>query len=165
MPAPVTRAPHLRETGFYAVHRIKLQPALRLTLPDSFRQLLSRDTIVVYPQFHLVNETLCKAENDSIMVIAPKSYHQSALAQLSPPNRLLLEAATTIVEMDEQRQITIPDSFVRAHNITVKDQLVVVGCGDYCELWRKGDWERYKAHLDDPATRLELQRKLAELGL
>ena len=44
------------------------------------------------------------------------------------------------IKPDKSRRITLPKALFR--DISTTDELVIVGVGTHCELWKKDDWER-----------------------
>jgi MraZ protein len=116
----------------------------RLTIPVRFRDLLVPDGAYVMQGF------------DHNLMVLPSptfeflSHRVNKLSMTDPTARLLRRLVFSTadrVEVDKVGRILIPQ-FLR-QKVGVENQLVVVGMGDYFEIWTPEQWEEQSEKLND----------------
>jgi len=116
----------------------------RLTIPFRFRDLLVPDGAYIMQGF----------DHNLMVLPSPRfellSHRVNKISMTDPTARLLrrlLFSTADRVEVDKVGRILIPQ-FLR-HIVGVESQLVVVGMGDYFEIWTPAEWEVQNEKLSD----------------
>ncbi len=115
----------------------------RLTLPASYRVLLPEDVFIVH------------GLDENLMVLPPQRFHvlyrQLQRLSLTDPKarqlRRLMFASAAQTKVDRAGRIRIPAE-LRARAGLEKD-VVIVGVGDYFELWTPEAWQEQLRLLED----------------
>ena len=128
----------------------------RLTVPARFRSLLAGGAVVTrgYDQ-HLVIYTL-----DSFQTLARTA---RTLSSTDPEHRALarmLFSGAVEVTPDRAYRINVPPN-LRTY-AGLEGEAVVIGAGDYAEIWNPAGWQAQLASLNDPAANA---RRFAPLNL
>lgn len=121
----------------------------RLTIPAKFRAALAGGGIVTrgYEKCLLVY---------TASAFAALSARVRALSPTDPTHRALFRhtfAGASEVELDRQGRILIP-AYLRDY-ATLADECVVVGVGDWLEVWNPADWAAQLQTFADPARNAE----------
>lgn len=134
---------------FLGEFRHTLDEAGRLVLPAEFRSALQDGAYLVL------------GLDDNLMLLPPERfqalYRQLLGLSLTDPVarqlRRLMFAAATQVRLDASGRIRLPAALrQRAH---LEREVVVVGVGDYIELWEPSRWAAQQHLLDDPEARAQ----------
>ena len=115
----------------------------RLTLPTGFHGLIA-DGVYVAQGFDRNLLVLTKSTFEGLY------QHVTSLNIADPLARLFLRmflGSATFMQVGTDGMLSIPDGLVRFANLT--NQVVLVGQGDYFELWSTDQWEDQKAQLND----------------
>ena len=120
-----------------------LDDAGRLTLPSAYRALLPGDVYIV------------QGLDENLMVLPPERfqvlYRQLQRLSLTDPVarqlRRLVFAAAAKTRVDRAGRIRIPQDLRRRAGL--EKDVVVVGVGDYFELWSPEGWQAQQALLED----------------
>ena len=121
----------------------------RLTIPARFRTALIAGAVVTRGfDRHLTIYT-----SDSFQKLVEKA---RTLSATRPENRalfrLLFSGASEVI-LDKSNRINIP-GFLRSY-ATLDGEAVVVGAGDYVEVWNPAAWQEQLDLVNDPATNTE----------
>ena len=128
--------------SFHGIHDHALDAKNRLTVPAKARAGLS-DGVAVTKGFEQCLQVWPAADYDRVTRDA-----LAGLNPLSPQARDLkrhLYGNTVSTELDSAGRIMIPAPFLKHAGIT-KD-VVVIGSGEYLELWDRETWHAYDADL------------------
>ena len=128
----------------------------RLTIPAKFREELSNGAFMTrgFEKYLLIYT----AEAFSRLTMRAKT-----LSPTDPENRALLRLAfsgASEAALDKQGRIHIPP-FLRAY-ADLNGECVIVGVGDYIEVWSKSDWDEQLKIVNDPVINA---RRFAALDL
>jgi MraZ protein len=126
----------------------------RLTIPSRFRELLLAEGAFISQGFerNLMVRTVPAFEELSRKV--------EALSQTAPTSRLLkrlIFSTAEKVDIDKAGRILIPE-FLR-QSAGLQGETIIVGAGDYFEIWAPENWAAQDAELQDSeanAQRFEL---------
>ena len=116
----------------------------RLTIPARFRDLLIPDGAFVMQGFE-----------HNLMVVPARTFenlsHKVNRISMTDPKarslRRLFFSTADRIEVDKVGRILIPQFLRRL--ITSENQLVVVGMGDYFEIWTPEEWEVQNEMIND----------------
>ena len=114
-----------------------------LSLPTGFQGLIS-DGVYVAQGFDRNVLVLTKSTFEGLY------QHATALNIADPLARLFLRmflGSATFLQVGTDGLLSIPEGLVRFADLT--DQVVLVGQGDYFELWSTDQWQDQKTQLDD----------------
>ncbi len=115
----------------------------RLPLPTGFHELIS-DGVYVTQGFDRNVLVLTKGTFEQLY------QHITSLNIADPLARLFLRmflGTATYMEVGKDGMLSIPEGLVQFADLTNK--VVLVGLGDYFELWSTDHWEDQKAQLKD----------------
>ncbi len=132
------------EQMFLGQYRHSIDSKGRLTIPSRFRELLLAEGAFVSQGFeqNLMVRTVPAFEELSIKV--------EALSQTVQNSRLLkrlIFSTAEKVEVDKAGRILIPE-FLR-QSAGLQTETVIVGAGDYFEIWSPETWAEQEAELQD----------------
>jgi MraZ protein len=128
----------------------------RLTIPAKFRYALETGAVVTrgYEKYLLLYPT------DAFKRLADRV---AALSPTDPENRVLMRlvfAGADEVAPDKQGRILVPN-FLREY-AGITGECVIVGVGDYIEIWNQADWQEQLRIVNDPTLNA---KRFAELNL
>ena len=135
---------------FLGRYRHSLDTKGRLTIPARFRDALGDGAYVI------------QGFDGNLMVLPPDVfqvlYQRVARLSITDPKarllrRLILSAAAE-VELDRAGRILLPPYLREAAELD-GDEVVLVGVGDYFEIWSAEAWERQLEMLEDPEANAE----------
>jgi MraZ protein len=132
------------EQMFLGQYQHSLDLKGRLTIPSRFRELLVTDGAYITQGFDnnlmLLTETFFSQVSDRVRRMS-----------LTEPNARLLKrlifSSAERVEVDKAGRILIPDFLRKAAGLD--GEAVVVGAGDYIEVWNPAKWEEQLVMLQD----------------
>ncbi len=132
------------EQMFLGQYRHSIDSKGRLTIPSRFRELLLTEGAFVSQGFeqNLMVRTVPAFEELSKKV--------EALSQTVQNSRLLkrlIFSTAERVEVDKAGRILIPE-FLR-QSASLQNETVIVGAGDYFEIWAPEIWAKQEAELQD----------------
>ena len=121
----------------------ELKPNNRLSLPTDFHELISDG---VY---------LTQGFDRNVLVITKSAFehmyrHITSLNIADPLTRLLsrmLLGAASFLEVGKDGILSLPESLAQFADLTNK--VIIVGQGDYFEVWSTDQWEAQKLQLKD----------------
>lgn len=117
----------------------------RLTIPARFREALNQGAVIT------------RGFENYLLIYTVEAFQRltartRTLSLTDPTHRALLRMAfsgAADVEPDRQGRILIPP-FLRAY-AGLDGDCVVVGVGDYIEVWNRASWEAQLQSINDPA--------------
>jgi MraZ protein len=120
---------------FLGQHRTNLDENRRLALPASFRELLADGAFVT------------RGFDEDLVIMSEAVFEElsqrvAGLNMADPLARLLLRLIlgnASRLEMNETGQVTLPQDLARVTGLD--GEIVLVGSGDYFEVWAPAKWE------------------------
>ena len=131
-----------------------LDPKKRLFIPAKHREELGPSFIIVRD----IRESCLKIHSLESWQAFVAPIQNMPRAQSEKILRFL-HASLTQVTPDSQGRVVIPQELVEY--AAIERNIVVVGCGDYAEIWAESTYDANKAEID----LAELIGELEELGL
>ena len=135
-------------------YRHNLDPKNRLFIPAKLREELGQTFVIA------------KDIREKCLKVYSLEGWESYIAPLKEQKRKLsekimrfLHASLTQVTPDSQGRIVLPQELIEYAEID--KNVIVVGCGDYAEIWAENTYD----HLKDEVDRDALIAELEELGL
>lgn len=117
----------------------------RLTMPARFRELLAGDGgAYVMRGF---DQNLMLLTSTSFSVIYERVNHMSMTQENARLLRRLIFSSAAPVEFDKAGRILLPQFLRDAAEINI--EAVIVGAGDYVEIWSPAHWDAQTAQLND----------------
>jgi MraZ protein len=117
----------------------------RLTLPARFRELLAIDDGAYL--LRGFDQNLMLLTSTSFMVISERINHMSLTDPTARLLRRLIYSGTVPVEFDKAGRILLPQ-FLRVA-AAIDSEAVIVGAGDYVEIWSPELWAGQTDQLND----------------
>ena len=132
--------------SFFGEQEHRVDPQGRISLPTRFREVFKGGMV------------LTRGYDRCIAIYTPAQWENvaSEVASLSlnrVRNRRMRRmnfSAAYDLEMDRQGRVLLPASLRRYAQIG--EEVVIVGMGDFLEIWSKESWEEESAFLDEEAT-------------
>jgi MraZ protein len=138
------------EHMFLGQYQHSLDTKGRLTIPSRFRELLISDGAYVTLGF----------DNNLLLLTEPYFNRMSdrvSRKSLTEPNARLLKrlifATAERVEVDKAGRILIPEFLRKAASLD--GEAVIVGAGDYIEIWEPDRWSSQLAQLQDADANIQ----------
>lgn len=116
----------------------------RLTMPARFRELLAVDGAFVLRGF---DHNLMVLTAESFALIYQRINHMSMTEPGARLLRRLIYSYAAPVEFDKTGRILIPPFLRDAAGI--QSEVVIVGAGDYIEIWTPQSWQDQDSQLND----------------
>ena len=116
----------------------------RLTIPARFREALAQGAVITrgYERYLLIY---------TAEAFAALTARARTLSPTDPDHRALLRLAfsgASEAEPDKQGRILLP-AFLREYAV-LDSECVIVGVGDYIEVWSRAGWDEQLAVINDP---------------
>jgi MraZ protein len=129
---------------FLGQYQHSLDPKGRLTIPSRFRELLVSDGAYITQGF---DRNLMVLTESFFLQVSERVRRKS----LTEPNARLLNrlifSSAERVEVDRAGRILIPDFLRKLADLD--GEAVIVGAGDYIEIWQPRKWEEQLTMLQD----------------
>lgn len=128
---------------FLGHHPTQLKSSNRLSLPASWRKKLSGG-------FYLT-----QGFDQNLLILSAETFQEiyeriSSLNITDPLARLLLRmflGKASYIEIKESESISVPQNLIDYANL--KSKVVVVGQGEYLEVWSPSHWAEQEAQIQD----------------
>ena len=135
---------------FLGQYQHSLDTKGRLTIPSRFREVLAEDGAYIFQGF---DQNLLLLTVSSFQRISERVSRMS----LTEPNARLLKrlifSSAERVEADKAGRILIPDFLRKAAGLN--GEAVLVGAGDYVEIWEPSRWAVQLTQLQDADANLQ----------
>ncbi len=128
----------------------------RMTIPAKFRPELAPGAVITRG----FEKCLLIYTSDAFKTLVARA---KSLSPTDPDQRALLRvtfSGASEASLDKQGRVTIPP-FLRTY-AGLDSEGVIIGVGDYAEVWNKAEWENQLAVINDPAVNAQ---RFAELNL
>ena len=128
---------------FLSEYRHSLDSKDRLTIPARYRELLGEEAYLVRGFDH----NLMVLTDKTFEVIANRLQAMSITDPLARSLRRLILGSATRVDIDKAGRILLPD--ILREKADLGSEVVLVGQGNYFELWSPEEWAKQEQALDD----------------
>jgi MraZ protein len=136
---------------FLGEYRHSIDNKYRLTVPVRFRELLSEGAYIT------------RGFDRNLMVLTPKAFEalaeniirKSMTDPLARALRRLIIGSSSRLEIDKVGRILIPNFLCEKTRITNDDEIVLVGQGNYFEIWASDEWALQQKSLDEAEANTE----------
>jgi MraZ protein len=123
----------------------------RLTVPARFRELMSEGAIIV------------RGFDRNLMVLTPKAFESisQSMGQMSITDpltrklRRLIIGTASRLEIDKAGRILIPEFLSQSAGLSSNKEAILVGQGNYFEIWSPEEWNLQQQALADPEANSE----------
>jgi MraZ protein len=136
---------------FLGEYRHSIDNKDRLTVPVRYRELMDEGAYIL------------RGFDQNLMVLTTKTFeaisHRIDQMSLTDPlarslRRLIIGSASR-VEIDKAGRILIPDFLCQKAGITCEHEAVLVGQGNYFEIWSSEEWALQQQALDQSEANVE----------
>jgi MraZ protein len=136
---------------FLGEYRHSIDNKDRLTVPVRYRELMDEGAYIL------------RGFDRNLMVLTTKAFeaisHRIDQMSLTDPlarslRRLIIGSASR-VEIDKAGRILIPDFLCQKAGITYDQEAVLVGQGNYFEIWSSNEWALQQKTLDEDEANTE----------
>ncbi len=128
---------------FLGQYQHRIDSKGRLTIPSRFREILSSGAYVTLG----FDRNLMVLTPEAFQSISERVNQMSLTDPAARQLRRLIFATADRVEVDRSGRILIPQ-FLR-ETIGLENQVIVVGSGNYFELWSPAEWSKQASQIQD----------------
>ncbi len=136
---------------FLGEYRHSIDTKARLTIPARYRELLNEGAYIL------------RGLDRNLMVYTPKAFdilsrrifQMNTADPLARTLRRLVIGSASRVEIDKAGRILIPEFLCQKAGILCDHEVVLVGQGDYFEIWSSEEWALQQQILDEAETNNE----------
>jgi len=136
---------------FLGEYRHSIDNKDRLTVPARFRELMSEGAF------------LLRGFDRNLMVMTPKAFealsqNMTAMSITNPLTRKLrrlIIGSASRIETDKAGRILIPEFLSQTAGLSTNQEAVLVGQGNYFEIWSPEEWSLQQQALADPEANSE----------
>jgi MraZ protein len=136
---------------FLGEYRHSIDNKYRLTVPVRFRELLSDGAFIT------------RGFDRNLMVMTPSAFeelvenilHKSITDPLNRALRRLIIGSSSQLEIDKVGRILIPNFLCQITGITSDQEIVLIGQGNYFEIWSSDEWSIQQKSLDEAEANTE----------
>jgi MraZ protein len=132
-------------------YRHSIDNKYRLTVPVRFREILSEGAFIT------------RGFDRNLMVMTPKAFEElvenilnkSITDPLNRALRRLIIGSSSQLEPDKVGRILIPNFLCQKSGITSDQEVVLIGQGNYFEIWSSQEWSIQQKSLDEAEANSE----------
>jgi MraZ protein len=136
---------------FLGEYRHSIDNKYRLTVPVRFREILSEGAFIT------------RGFDRNLMVMTPKAFEElvenilnkSITDPLNRALRRLIIGSSSQLEPDKVGRILIPNFLCQKSGITSDQEVVLIGQGNYFEIWSSQEWSIQQKSLDEAEANSE----------
>jgi transcriptional regulator MraZ len=136
---------------FLGEYRHSIDTKDRLTVPARFRELMSEGAYIV------------RGFDRNLMVLTTKAFEtlsqniiqMSITDPLTRKLRRLIIGSALRLEIDKAGRILIPEFLSKTAGLSSSQEAILVGQGNYFEIWSPGEWAIQQEALADPEANSE----------
>ncbi len=136
---------------FLGEYRHSIDNKDRLTVPVRFRELMSEGAFITRG----FDRNLMVLTTRAFEAIAESLIQMSMTDPLARALRRLIIGSSSRAEIDRVGRILIPDFLCQAAGINCDHEVVLVGQGNYFEIWSSDEWTLQKKSLDEAEANTE----------
>jgi MraZ protein len=128
---------------FLGYHPAQLKKSNHLSLPSNWKESISGGIYIT------------QGFDQNLLILTTDTFKEiyvriTSLNITDPLARLLMRmfmGTARHIEMDESRAISIPRDLMNYANL--KEKIVIVGQGDYIEVWSQSQWNKQQSQIQD----------------
>ena len=128
---------------FFGQYAHTLDDKGRLTIPARFRELLEAGAYITQG----FEENLMVLTKPAFEIISQRVNGMSITDPTARVLKRLIFATADLVEVDKSGRIRVPQFLLEQAKL--KEEVIVVGVGDYFELWSPDNWGRQAVELQN----------------
>jgi MraZ protein len=141
---------------FFGRYEHSIDEKGRMTIPARFREALETGAYITRG----FDRNLVVYTTSYLNIISEKVQEMRNTDPSARLLRRLIYSNAALVEFDKAGRILIPQ-FLR-DSVDIQNNAIVIGVGDYFEIWSPSIWEAQNALLDDAETNIQ---RFSELNL
>ncbi len=136
---------------FLGLYRHNVDNKARLTVPARYRDLLDDGAFLVRG----LDKTLMVMTTKAFEVVSMRLNRMSLTDPLARSLRRRFMGSASRVEIDKVGRILLPEFLCETVGIGCEQEVVLVGQGDYFEIWSSEEWALQQKSLDDEEANTE----------
>ncbi len=136
---------------FLGEYRHSIDNKDRLTVPARYRELMDEGAYILRG----FDRNLMVLTNKAFEAISHRIDQMSLTDPLARSLRRLIIGSASRVEIDKAGRILIPDFLCQKAGIACDHEAVVVGQGNYFEIWSSDEWALQQQALDEAEANTE----------
>lgn len=136
---------------FLGEYRHSIDNKNRLTIPARYRELLDEGA---YIQRGL-DRNLMVQTTKAFEALSKRIFQMSLTDPLARTLRRLVIGSASRVEIDKTGRILIPEFLCEKAGLTSEQDAILVGQGNYFEIWSSEEWALQQKSLDEAETNNE----------
>ena len=136
---------------FLSEYRHNLDSKNRLTVPVRYRELLDEGAYIVRG----FDRNLMVLTEDAFATISKRLSQMSITDPLARSLRRLILGSASRLEVDKAGRVLIPEFLCTKVGLSSDKEAVLVGQGNYFEIWSPEEWEVQQKALDDSEANTE----------
>jgi MraZ protein len=130
---------------FLGEYRHSIDNKDRLTIPARYRDLLEEGAFILRG----LDNNLMVLTSKAFEVISKRIFQMSMTDPLARKLRRLIIGSASRVEIDKAGRILIPEFLCQKAGINCEHDAVLVGQGNYFEIWSSDEWALQLEELDE----------------
>lgn len=130
---------------FLGEYRHSIDNKDRLTIPARYRELLDEGAYILRG----LDNNLMVLTTKAFEAISKRIFQMSMTDPLARKLRRLIIGSASRIEIDKVGRILIPEFLCQKAGITCEHEAVLVGQGNYFEIWSSEEWALQQQALDE----------------
>jgi MraZ protein len=130
---------------FLGEYRHSIDNKDRLTIPARYRELLDEGAYILRG----LDNNLMVLTTKAFEAISKRIFQMSMTDPLARKLRRLIIGSASRVEIDKVGRILIPEFLCQKAGISCEQEAVLVGQGNYFEIWSSEEWALQQQALDE----------------
>jgi MraZ protein len=130
---------------FLGEYRHSIDNKDRLTIPARYRDLLDEGAFILRG----LDNNLMVLTSKAFEAISKRIFQMSMTDPLARKLRRLIIGSASRVDIDKAGRILIPDFLCKKAGINCEHEAVLVGQGNYFEIWSSEEWANQLQELDE----------------
>ena len=136
---------------FLGEYRHSIDNKDRLTIPARYRELLDEGAYILRG----LDRNLMVYTSKAFDILSRRIFQMNTADPLARTLRRLVIGSASRVEIDKAGRILIPEFLCQKAGILCDHEVVLVGQGDYFEIWSSEEWALQQQILDEAETNNE----------
>jgi MraZ protein len=136
---------------FLGEYRHSIDSKARLTIPARYRELLDEGAYILRG----LDKNLMVLTSKAFESISKRIFRMSMTDPLARSLRRLIMGSASRVEIDKVGRILIPEFLCEKAGLSCEQEAVLVGQGDYFEIWSSVVWALQQKQLDEAEANSE----------
>jgi MraZ protein len=130
---------------FLGEYRHSIDNKDRLTIPARYRELLDEGAYILRG----LDNNLMVLTTKAFEAISKRIFQMSMTDPLARKLRRLIIGSASRIEIDKVGRILIPEFLCQKAGISCEQEAVLVGQGNYFEIWSSEEWALQQQALDE----------------